>query len=84
MSKASRQVILLSASLLLAACGSKAPPPAVTPATSSLAAAPAPPARSRTPWQNSRFFQPRQPAPAPLFSRPKRPTRGPAIHTLRS
>lgn len=79
------RVISLAAPLLLAACGAKPPPPAATPATSSLAVAPTPaPARGRSPWQNSRFFQPKQPAPVPLFSRPRRPTRGPAIHTLRS
>jgi len=86
------RVVLLAVPLLLAAgCGSKAPPPAGTPATPSLAAAPAgrapsaaPPARGRTPWQNSRFFGPKQPAPVPLLSRPKRPIRGPAVHTLRS
>lgn len=81
-----RQVLLV-VPLLLAGCGSKAPPPAVSPATSTVAAAPAPAAKSvrgQAPWQNSRFFGQKPPPPAPLFRRPKRPTRGPAVHTLRS
>ena len=82
-----RQVFLLAPLLLAAACGSKAPPPAVSPATATLAAAPAPaakPMRGQAPWQNSRFFGQKPPPPAPLFRRPRRPTRGPAVHTLRS
>jgi len=79
------RAMALALPLLLAACGSNAPPPAETPATA-LATAPGPatPARRSSPWPNSRFFTPRPAAPAPLFSRPKRPIRGPAVHTLRS
>jgi|GEM_PF-5407499 len=80
------QAIALALPLLLAACGSNAPPPAASPADATLAAAPGPakPARPPSPWPNSRFFAPKPATPAPLFGRPKRPIRGPAVHTLRS
>ena len=79
------RAIALALPLLLAACGSNAPPRAETPATP-LATAPRPatPSRRASPWPNSRFFTPIPAAPTPLFSRPKRPIRGPAVHTLRS
>jgi len=79
------RAVLLGAPLLLAAaCGTKPPPPAVSPTTSTLATAPGTSPRGRTPWAGSRFFAPKRPAPAPLLSRPRRPIRGPAVHTLRS
>ena len=78
------RVIALALPLLLVACGSSAPPPAVSPTASTLGAAPAKAGRPPSPWPNSRFFTPRPATPAPLFSRPKRPIRGPAVHTLRS
>jgi hypothetical protein len=78
------RLILLGALLYEAACGTKAPPPPATAATSTPAAPATKPTRGQSPWPNSRFFAPVPPARAPLFSRPKRPTRGPAVHTLRS
>ncbi|HEY4187582.1 MAG TPA: hypothetical protein VGP07_21070 [Polyangia bacterium] len=82
-----RTMLMVVPLLLVAACGTQAPPAPVSPMTSSLTAAPfgaAKPARAKSPWAGSRLFGPKPPAPTPLFSRPRRPARGPSIPTLRS